>query len=104
MITTLIIISLPILIIFLFMQQPKFGRVPGKLRLAKIQQSPHYENKAFQNLHLTPSLTEGATYGKVLKEFAFGDKTRVKPIDLIPTQKTNLLEYPPANNTKLDLE
>jgi len=98
MIISLIIISAPVLIIYVFMQQAKFGRTPGKNRLAKIHKSPHYKNKAFQNLNLTPSLTEGATYGGILKEVVFGDKKQVKPTQPIPSQKTNLLTLDPKED------
>ncbi|MES2132069.1 MAG: MBL fold metallo-hydrolase [Bacteroidota bacterium] len=72
------------------MNQTKFGRKPKGERLNKIMQSPNYRNGAFQNRHDTPNLTEGVTYSEVLKGFLFGDKKAVKPIDAIPTKKTDL--------------
>jgi L-ascorbate metabolism protein UlaG (beta-lactamase superfamily) len=74
------------------MLQPKFGKKPSGVRLQKIAQSPNYKNGAFQNLNHTPSLTEGASFYSVLKEFLFVKKERLKPKNIIPTIKTDLLK------------
>jgi L-ascorbate metabolism protein UlaG (beta-lactamase superfamily) len=74
-----------------FMQQTKFGKLPASDRLETIKRSPNYKNGAFQNQSITPSLTEGASFYSVLKEFLFGDKKRRLPVDEIPSVKTNLL-------------
>lgn len=87
---TLIIIFLLTSFVFLFMSQAKFGRKPKGKRLNRILQSPNYRKGAFQNKHDTPSLTEGVTYSEVLRGFLFGEKKAVKPIDAIPTKKTDL--------------
>ncbi len=86
------------LIVFVFVQQPKFGKLPSGKRLGLIKQSPNYQNGSFQNVSNTPSLTEGASFFGVLKEFMFGASKRRKPIDKIPTQKTDLLSLSPDKN------
>jgi L-ascorbate metabolism protein UlaG (beta-lactamase superfamily) len=68
-----------------------FGKLPNGDRLERIKQSPNYKNGAFQNQSVTPDLTDGATYYSVTKEFIFGKKERVSPVDKIPSVKTNLL-------------
>ena len=77
-------------LIFSFFNQPKFGKRPTGDRLEKIKQSPNYKDGAFQNLSFTPDLTEGATYLSVTKEYFFGQKKRITPVDNIPTQRTYL--------------
>ncbi len=82
--------------IVLFMQTPKFGKHPSGQRLARIQQSPHYKNGAFQNLSPTPMLTEGVSYGSMLKNFLF--KKVKEPQSNLPTQKTDLLHLSSSEN------
>lgn len=69
----------------------RFGRMPKGERLAKIKQSPNFRDGAFQNQSVTPQLTDGATYGKVMKEFLFGRPQRAMPSGEIPSMKTDLL-------------
>ena len=97
-VSILLIIVLLVAIIFLFMQQAKFGKKPSGERLERIKKSPNYKNGSFQNLNNTPSLSEEATYYGVMKEFIFGEKLRIKPIDDIPFKKINLLELNQSEN------
>ena len=90
MLVTIYFLVLLFLFVFIFLQLPQFGRLPGGKRLQKIRQSPNYKNGSFQNLSHTPSLTEGATYSKVFKQFFFEKKERRLPVDMIPSVKTNL--------------
>jgi len=97
--TSLMIIFILIVVgvslaIFVFLQQPKFGKLPAGERLERIEKSPHYKNGTFRNVSNTPSLTEGASYYSVMKEIMFGASKRRKPADSIPTQKTDLLALP----------
>ena len=80
-----------IAIVFVFMQQTKFGKLPASDRLEIIKRSPNYKNGAFQNQSITPALTEGASFFSILKEFIFGDKKRRSPVGEIPSVKTDLL-------------
>jgi L-ascorbate metabolism protein UlaG (beta-lactamase superfamily) len=91
MITALFILIAFIILIYVYMQQAKFGKQPTAERLERIKKSPNYKNGSFQNLSHTPALTEGVSYFKLFKEFFFSKKTRVTPIDKIPSTKTNLL-------------
>lgn len=85
-----IIILVLILVIYLFMQQPMFGRQPAAERLQLIQQSPNYADGAFQNQSFTPSFTDGASFSKVFYNFFFSKKERNKPSVPLPSVKTNL--------------
>lgn len=89
---TIFIIALLILSVVLVLRQRKFGKLPTGERLEKIKKSPNYRDDRFQNQSITPDLTEGTSYFAVLKEFIFKQSKRVKPVDFIPSIKTNLLK------------
>lgn len=88
----LIILCLFVLLVFVFLQQEKFGKLPSGKRLEKLKQSPNYKNNSFKNINHTPDLTEGVSYYELLKEFFFDKKVRVYPSTIIPSIKTNLLD------------
>lgn len=76
------------------MQLPMFGKLPSGERLEKIKRSPNYRDGAFQNVHFTPQLTEGASYISVIKEFLLGKKERMRPLENVPSVKTDLHNLP----------
>ncbi len=92
------IIFLLIITVYLFLQEPKFGKKSIGERLEKIKQSPNYKDGQFQNLSHTPDITEGANYFTVLKEFFFGKSKRNKPASSLPSGKSNLLSLQPDEN------
>ncbi len=98
MITTLIIILAIVVLVYEFMHQPQFGKLPSGNRLELIKKSPNYKDGTFQNQSHTPSLTEGASFFSVLKEFIFSKKESKKPGQAIPTVKTDLLQLDPSEN------
>jgi hypothetical protein len=87
---TLFVIVLA-LYLLIFLRLPKFGRLSSGEWLLKIKASPNFRNGAFQNQSITPDLTEGASYFSVLKKFLFEKNERAKPVDKIPSLKTDLL-------------
>lgn len=87
---SVIVIGVLAIALFIFLQQPQFGRMPSGKRLERIQQSPNYREGKFQNLSPTPDLAEGATYYSVLKEFLFQRSKRIQPVDSLPSVKINL--------------
>ena len=91
MIISLVIIGVISIAIYFFMQQANFGKLPEGDRLELIKQSPNFRDGKFQNLRYTPDLTEGETIFTVLIDFLFTKKPRIKPIDDIPSTKTDLL-------------
>jgi L-ascorbate metabolism protein UlaG (beta-lactamase superfamily) len=94
----LLIVLLLFIIIYIFLQQPQFGKAPSGERLQRIKQSPHFRNGRFENLRPTPALAEEATIGGILKEMLFSKKKRLYPADRIPSVKTNLLQLDPARD------
>jgi L-ascorbate metabolism protein UlaG (beta-lactamase superfamily) len=95
---TLLIFAVLALAVYLFMQQPQFGKAPSGARLKRILGSPNYRDGSFQNINHTPQLAEGETMLKVMKKFIFGKKERNKPQDQVPSQKTNLKTLSPHEN------
>lgn len=94
MVTTLILIIILGIALFLFLQHPQFGKKPSGERLLLIQKSPQYKNGRFENQHFTPDLTEGYTMTGVLYEFLFKKAKNRSPVEKIPSVKTDLLNLP----------
>ncbi|MES2874516.1 MAG: MBL fold metallo-hydrolase [Daejeonella sp.] len=87
----IVIIVLLVFSVVIFMQQPQFGKLPTGERLERIKKSPNYHDGAFQNQSLTPIMSEGVSYFTIMKESLFEKSKRVKPVDEIPSVKTDLL-------------
>ncbi|MGC3947351.1 MAG: MBL fold metallo-hydrolase [Chryseolinea sp.] len=97
-ITILAIAAVLTLITVFYMRQDKFGKAPENNRLARMQKSPHFKDGKFQNLSVTPELTEGNTlWGVTYKQF-FEAAPRRRPVDVIPSVKSNLLNIPIDSN------
>lgn len=90
MVITLVIAGLLILVIFIFMNLPKFGKLPSRADIERIKKSSNYSDKSFKNKSVTPDLSDGATYYSVTKEMLFGQSKRVKPDRIIPAIKIDL--------------
>ncbi len=95
MIILLVIISALTLFTYAFLQQKKFGKLPTGERLKRIQAAENYENGAFKNQTYTPDLPEGVTYWDAIKKYFFTRKVDLKPLDSIPSVKTDLKTIPP---------
>jgi L-ascorbate metabolism protein UlaG (beta-lactamase superfamily) len=91
MVTTFLVIFSFIIVALIFIRQPAFGKTPKGKRLKLIRQSPYFKNGKFQNLTVTPMLTEGASYSAVLSEFIFKRNSRRKPSEPLPAIKTDLI-------------
>ncbi len=85
-----IFLVVTIVIAWIFMQQPVFGRAPSGARLERILRSPILRVGSFQNLSDTPALTDGATYFSVIRRFFFGKGERSYPSKTLPSVKTDL--------------
>ena len=98
MITLLIIAALFAVAVFIFMQQPQFGKAPSGERLERIQKSPYYKNGAFDNVSFTPQLAEDASMTKVMFRFVFGKNGHAKPQQNFKFSKTDLKNLDPNQN------
>lgn len=84
--------------ISLFLRHPLFGKNPSGTRLDKIEQSPHYKQGKFRNHVRKPLLTEGySMLGEAYKAL-FHKHPKRAPIDLIPSQKTDLKQLSPEQD------
>lgn len=96
--TVLIILLVLALAIYLFMQQPMFGRKPLAERQQLIEQAANYKESSFQNQSHTPSFTDGANFFTVLNKFFFAKKERNKPAVPLPSVKTDLKQLDKDEN------
>jgi L-ascorbate metabolism protein UlaG (beta-lactamase superfamily) len=85
-------------VIYFFIRTKPFGTNPKGEDLKTIHDSSNFRNGQFQNLSKTPSLTEGAGFFGVLREFLFDKDKRNKPAAALPSQKTDLLHLAPDRN------
>jgi L-ascorbate metabolism protein UlaG (beta-lactamase superfamily) len=98
MIILLSVVLLCVVAFFCYMRQAKFGKAPSGKRLELIKRSPNYKNGKFQNIHFTPTLTEGYSMARITYDFLFTKFPRQKPKDTIPSMKTDLLKLPIDRN------
>ena len=92
----LLVFSIIILVFFIVINHPRFGKKPSGERLIRIQKSPHFKNGVFQNLSFTPQMAEDAKILNVLKDNITA-KNR-KPQQKILSVKTNLFELDSNEN------
>lgn len=79
---------------FFYMRQSKFGKAPGGERLEQMKNAPNYRDGKFHNVHFTPTLTEGYSMWGVMYDQVFKKFPRRKPVDSIPSVKTDLVQLP----------
>jgi L-ascorbate metabolism protein UlaG (beta-lactamase superfamily) len=96
MIVFLSVLVLLVVVVFVFMQQPKFGKIPTGERLERIQKSPHYIDGTFRNLNHTPQMTNESGFFSMMKEYF--SATNKKPLSPIPSVKTDLLNLAPEED------
>ncbi len=97
----IIVISviLAIVIIYkMFMWQPQFGRLPTGERLEHMKRQSTYKAGAFENIHDTPQLTDGANFFSLMNTFFFHKPKRSKPALPLPTQRVDLKSLAPEEN------
>lgn len=76
----------------IFIQQPKFGKLPSGERKERIRNSVNYREGRFQNLSDTPQLTGDASFLRILYNFIFSKNKLGIPEKAIPHLKTDLLQ------------
>ncbi len=91
-----LIVILFVLAVFVFVQQPKFGKIPSGEHFERINKSPHFVDGTFRNLNPTPQLTGDAGFLQIMKKFFFTKNK--KPMERIPSIKTNLLNLSPGED------
>jgi len=76
--------------VWIFMQQPMFGKLPEGSRLERIRQSPHYKNGQFQNQSPTQMLVSDKSKVRALWDFMFIRVKDLRPPQKLPAVKTDL--------------
>lgn len=82
------------IIIWLFFQQPAFGKQPSGKRLERIKKSPNYSNNSFQNISETPMMQPGVTTSKIVKEMFFKKHPNRSPHKILPYIKPSYFLQP----------
>ena len=90
----LLLITVLLVSVVLYMNTPKFGRIPRGERLARIENSPNYKNGKFHNLEYKPQMTgEGSRFDMFWRMFA-KTNPKLKPTDAMEVIKTDLHGLP----------
>jgi L-ascorbate metabolism protein UlaG (beta-lactamase superfamily) len=89
MITFFVVVAL-VVIVFLFMQQPSFGKLPSGERLARVERSPQYKNDHFENILPTAMMADDVSYVDMIRKFFFATDPLREPDHALPAVKTNL--------------
>lgn len=84
--------------LFIFLQQPSFGKAPTGKRLERILKSPHYKKNKFENIEPTPQFAEGTSMPKVMLRFLFGKNGNLRPVQKFNFTKTDLKKLDPKEN------
>jgi len=92
------VILILLVAVYIFMHGPQFGVLPSGESLQKIQASAHWRDGQFQNLSITPQLTEGASFFRILKKFFFEKGAQRIPPAPLPSKKSDLLHLNPGIN------
>lgn len=94
MCTTIAIIAAIAVSVTIFMNLPRFGRLPSGDRLKRVESSPNYHNGEFRNLSPTPQLTSEKSHMRIMYDFIFEKRERNRPEMPIPAIKSNLKNLP----------
>lgn len=86
----LAIIALLAVSVFVFINQPSFGRTPRGERLERVLKSPNYRNGAFQNQHETKLMTSDRGRFEGIWEFIFRKIDGLRPEQPVKAIKTDL--------------
>ncbi len=73
----------------IFLNLPRFGRLPSGERLARIEKSANYCQGEFQNLIETPTLENGQGLFSATLEYLFTKKERLVPEKPVPSVETD---------------
>lgn len=81
-----------------YMAKSKFGKIPSGERLERIKTSLNYKNGQFNNLNHTPQFAKNQSIAKIVYEKLFKKHPKLKPVEGIPSIKTDLHHLDPKKN------
>lgn len=90
MIITISIILILIISVLIFINLPKFGKLPSGKRLELIKKSPNFKNDQFENQSFTPDLTGDDGFFTIMYNFFFLKVKNAIPKDKLPSEKINI--------------
>lgn len=76
--------------VFIFVNQPMFGKAPSGARLERVEKSPNYRDGAFQNTSITPNFSSDRNFFGLMYDFLFKKVKDLRPSKNLPVIKTNL--------------
>lgn len=88
------IIAVLCVTVLVFLNLPRFGRLPQGERLERIKRSPHYKDGSFQNLHPTQQITSDKGRLQTMWQFLTSKPDGLYPKNPIPVIKTDLKNLP----------
>lgn len=95
---SLAIIGILILSVVIFINLPRFGRLPSGERLKKVEQSSNYRNGEFRNQSPTPQLTSDKSRARTMFDFLFEKRERNRPDAAMTAVKSDLKSLPTDEN------
>ena len=78
------------IVVALYLNKTDFGRRPGSKTKKRLNTSPNFNGKTFDNLSETPSLAEGESFLGVLYKFIFKKDKNNRPDFVLPSEKHDL--------------
>lgn len=84
------VIAVTALGIIIFINQPKFGKIPQGERKEKIKNLPNYQDGQIKNLSETKQITSDRGFFGAMMDFLFNKTENLKPKNELPVVKTNL--------------
>ena len=85
------VIALIAISVVIFINQPKFGKIPHGKRMERVKNSPNYRDGKFQNLSKTKQITSDKGMVASMTDFLFGKKEDLRPHSDLPVIKSDLL-------------
>lgn len=86
----LAVLAVICIIVFFFINQPSFGRLPQGERLERVKRSPNYRDGQFHNLSQTLMMTSDKGRFETMFEFLFRRTKGLHPEHAVPVVKTDL--------------
>lgn len=94
----LVLTGILLVSVAIFMNLPRFGRLPSGERLKRVEQSPNYRDGGFQNRSVTLQFTSEKNKVRVMFDFLFEKRERNRPDVDIPAVKNDLRNLPADKN------
>lgn len=92
------VILLLTIVVVIFMNLPRFGKLPHGERLKRIELSPNYRIGEFRNLSITPHNTSGEGRIKMMIDFLFEKHEGNHPDEALHAVKSDLKNLPSDRN------